>query len=338
MRDIYVQVQLSPTSKESSKQDTDEVEESIYDSQTEEGTLAATTSSTSKESSKQDADDVEESSYKSQTEEGTLVATTSSTSKESSKKDPDDVEESIYNPQTEEGTLVAITSTTPSPMIPPFNSSNASDPMLKPTSEVSMAVIGIVTPVTGLVMFQHEPQLGEFQTISKAPPMKGNEGMSPNNGNSSARPLGPFEHVTLLRVPFSLSNVVSNVAGRGPTVGALGPGWEGVRVIPGAGADGDEKGGREDGDEMLGGREDGDETLSGLEDGDEMVDGWKDGDAGGPLEDEKTEGLGAPLDARVVKAIDMEDEGGSAELGDATDAGVVMATDMRESARAMVTK
>jgi len=289
------------------------------------------------------------------------VALTSSTSKESSKKDPDDVEESIYNPQTEEGTLMAITLTMPSPMIPPFNSSNASDPMLKPTSEVSMAVIGIVIPVAGLVMFQHEPQLGEFQTISKAPPMKGNEGMSPNNGNSWARPLGPFEHVTLLRVPFSLSNVVSNVAGRGVSVDTLGPGWEGVGVLPGAREDGDEiLGGREDGDEMLDGREDGDEMLSGredgdemlsgledgdemlsgledgdemlsgLEDGDEMVDGWKDGDAGGPLEDEKTEGLGAPLDARVVKAIDMEDDKGSAELGDAIDEGVVMATDMED--------
>jgi hypothetical protein len=216
------------------------------------------------------------------------VATTSSTSKESSKKDPDDVEESIYNPQREEGTLVAITSIVPSPMIPPFNSSNASDPMLKPTSEVSMAVIGIDIPVAGLVMFQHEPQLGEFQTISKAPPMKGNEGMSPNNGNSWARPLGPFEHVTLLRVPFSLSNVVSNVAGTGPTVGALAPGWEGVTVIPGDGPDGDEKGGRED------------------------------GDAGGPLEDERTEGLEAAIDARVVKAIDMEDDGPT-DLGDAGD-------------------
>jgi hypothetical protein len=76
MRDIYVQVQLSPTSKESSKQDADDVEESIYNPHTVEGILVATTSSTSKENSKQDAEE-EESIYNPQTEEGTVVATTS---------------------------------------------------------------------------------------------------------------------------------------------------------------------------------------------------------------------------------------------------------------------
>jgi len=196
--------------------------------------------------------------------------------------------------------------------------------------ELSMAVIGIDTPVAGLVMLQHEPQLGEFQTISKAPPMKGNEGMSPNNGNCAARPLGPFEQVTLWRVPFSLSNVVSNVATRGLGAGTLAPDWEGVGVLPGAREDGDEMlsgrededemvGGREDGDEMLSGREDEDEMVSGREDGDETVDGWKDGDAGGLLEEEKTEGLGVAIDARVVKAIDVEDDGGSTELAGAED-------------------
>ena len=300
MRDIYVQVQLSPTSKESSKQDADDVEESIYNSQT---------------------------------EEGTLVATTSSTSKESSKQDPDDVEESIYNPQTKEGTLVATTSSTPCPMIPPFNFTNAASAMLKPAPAVSMAVIGIDTRVAGLVMFQHEPQLGEFQTTSKAPPMKGNEGMSPNFGNSATRPWAPFEHATLLREPFLLSNVVSNVARRGLGVGTLGPGWEGVGVLPEAREDGDGvEGGREDGDEMVSGREDGDEMVGSREDGDEMVSGREDGDAGGLLEDEKTEGLpvGAAIDAGVVEAIDMEDDGGSTELGDAIDAGVVKAIDMED--------
>jgi hypothetical protein len=86
----------------------------------------------------------------------------------------------------------------------------------------------IDTPVAGLVRLQHEPQLGEFQTTSNAPPMKGNLGISPNVGKRAARPFAPFEHATLLREPLLLSYVVSNVARRvvGDEGGVLGgSGW-----------------------------------------------------------------------------------------------------------------
>jgi hypothetical protein len=234
-------------------------------------------------------------------------------------------------------------------MIPPFNFSNASSAMLKPAPAVSMAVMMIHMRVAGLVMFQHPPQLGESQTTSKAPPMKGNVGRSPNVGNFATRPVAPFEHATLLREPFLLSNVVSNVTRRGEGVGRIGPGRVGVGDLAGAGEDGDKTegsgrdedemtGGREDGDEtegigrdedeMTGGREDGgetegigrdeDEMTGGREDGDDMEGSGRDGDAIGPLGD-KTEGLGIVIDAGVVKTIDMVDDRGPAELGDAGD-------------------
>ncbi|KAI0257260.1 hypothetical protein BJV78DRAFT_1291930 [Lactifluus subvellereus] len=56
--------------------------------------------------------------------------------------------------------------------------------MLKPAPAVSMAVMLIDTPVDGFVKLQHAPQLGEFHTTSKAPPMNGNDGTSPNVGNA----------------------------------------------------------------------------------------------------------------------------------------------------------
>ena len=84
----------------------------------------------------------------------------------------------------------------------------------------------MVVPVEGLVTAQHAPQLGEFQTTSNTPPMKGNEGMSPNVGKREARPFSPLEHATPLREPALLSNVVSNVARRGVGVGVAGFGGE----------------------------------------------------------------------------------------------------------------
>jgi hypothetical protein len=193
--------------------------------------------------------------------------------------------------------------------------------MLKPAPAVSMAVMVIMSPVAGLVMFQHEPQLGEFQTTSKAPPMKGNEGMSPNVGNVATRPLAPFEHATPLTEPSMLSNVVSYVTRRGEGVGTIGPGMGGVGDLAGedgdetggsGGRDGDELGGSgtggdelgcggRDGDELGGIERDGDELgcserdgdeLGGIErDGDELECSGRDGDPGGTLEDEMTEGL-----------------------------------------------
>jgi hypothetical protein len=128
-----------------------------------------------------------------------------------------------YNPQNEGEILLAITSNTPCPIWPLFNFSNASCAMLKPAPALSTAVRLIDTPVAVLVRFQHEPQLGEFHTTSKAPPRKGKDGTSPNVGNRAARPFGPFEHAT----PFSelslLSYVVSYVARRDDDT--LGPGW-----------------------------------------------------------------------------------------------------------------
>ena len=85
---------------------------------------------------------------------------------------------------------------------------------MNPVPAVSIAVILIVAPVVGLVNFQHEPQLGEFQTTSNAPPMKGKEGTLPKVGNRAARPLAPFEHATLFIEPDLLSKVWSKVARR----------------------------------------------------------------------------------------------------------------------------
>lgn len=85
---------------------------------------------------------------------------------------------------------------------------------MNPDPAASMAVKLIDTPVAGLVRFQHPPQLGEFHTTSKAPPMKGNVGISPNVGNRPTRPFAPFEHATVFSEPFLLSYVGSNVARR----------------------------------------------------------------------------------------------------------------------------
>ena len=83
--------------------------------------------------------------------------------------------------------------------------------MLKPEPAVSIAVMLMDTPVAALVKLQHPPQLGEFHTTSKAPPMKGNDGISLNVANRPARPFAPFEHATLLSEPSLLSYVVSKV-------------------------------------------------------------------------------------------------------------------------------
>src|SRR5260221_12220976 len=91
--------------------------------------------------------------------------------------------EDVYNPQTEGPTFMAITSIEPCPISPPFNLANTSCAMLNPAPAESMAIIGIEIPFAGFVMFQqdqHSPQLGESNTMSKAPPMKGKEGMVPN--------------------------------------------------------------------------------------------------------------------------------------------------------------
>lgn len=77
----------------------------------------------------------------------------------------------------------------------------------------------IEVPVVGLVNFQHEPQLGEFQTTSNAPPRKGNFGTSPNVGKRAARPFAPFEHATLFIEPDLLSKVVSKVVRKVEVVG-----------------------------------------------------------------------------------------------------------------------
>jgi len=102
---------------------------------------------------------------------------------------------------------------------------------LKPAPALSTAVRLIDTPVAILVRFQHAPQLGEFHTTSKAPPIKGKDGISPNVGNLTARPFGPFEHATPLSEPSLLSYVVSYVARRDDS--AMGPG-----LLPSTGFDG----------------------------------------------------------------------------------------------------
>jgi hypothetical protein len=83
--------------------------------------------------------------------------------------------------------------------------------MLKPEPAASIAVKLIFTPVVGLVKLQHPPQLVEFQTTSKAPPMYGNEGRLPKVGNRGSSPLAPLEHATLFIDPEGLSYVGSNV-------------------------------------------------------------------------------------------------------------------------------
>ena len=138
------------------------------------------------------------------------------------------VREDIYNPQTDGATLVATTSSTPDPNLPSlFNLMTTACAALKPTPAVSIAVYGIDTPVAGLVMFQHPPQLGEFQTTSKAPPTKGKVGRLPNVGNFAARPFAPLEHATLLVEPKKLSYVLSEVTRKRMGVGgdARGRAW-----------------------------------------------------------------------------------------------------------------
>ena len=93
-----------------------------------------------------------------------------------------------------------------------------------------MAVIRMDKPVSGLVMFQQEPQLGEFHTMSYAPPMNGKEGTSPNVGNVVSRPLAPLEHATPSIEPVELSNVGSYVARKGEGMGRLGCGALGTAV------------------------------------------------------------------------------------------------------------
>ena len=87
-----------------------------------------------------------------------------------------------------------------------------------------MAVNWIVRPVSGLDMFQQEPQLVEFHTMSNAPPMNVNEGRSPNVGYFVTRPLSPSEHATVFIEPLRLSNMGSNVARKGEGIGWLGCG------------------------------------------------------------------------------------------------------------------
>ena len=77
--------------------------------------------------------------------------------------------------------------------------------MLNPEPVASTATKLIEVPVAALVKVQHDPQLGEFQTTSKAPPMKGNDGTSPNVGKRADRPFAPFEHATLFIEPDLLS-------------------------------------------------------------------------------------------------------------------------------------
>jgi len=131
--------------------------------------------------------------------------------------------------------LVAVTSITPTLVSPLVKFANASSARLKPTPEVSMAVIRIDTPVDGFVTFQQEPQLGESHTMSKAPPMNGKEGTSPNVGNCVSRPKSPLEHATPSIEPSELSNVGSNVARRGEGVGRLGCGCDSVGGAEGEG-------------------------------------------------------------------------------------------------------
>jgi len=113
-----------------------------------------------------------------------------------------------------------------------------------------MAVIRIDKPVDGFVTFQQEPQLGESHTMSKAPPMNGKEGTSPNVGNCVSRPKSPLEHAAPSIEPSGLSNVGSNVARKGEGVGRLG-GAEGEGGMDSAGEGADIEG------EKLGGAAEG---------------------------------------------------------------------------------
>lgn len=124
--------------------------------------------------------------------------------------------------------MLATTSTKPCPICPPFNCTKASCAMLNPEPVASTATKLIEVPVAGLVKVQHEPQLGEFQTTSNAPPMKGKDGTSPNVGNRADKPFAPFEHATMFIEPDLLSYVVSNVVRRvadvgGDVLGGFGP-------------------------------------------------------------------------------------------------------------------
>ena len=148
-----------------------------------------------------------------------------------------------------------------------------------------MAVNWIDKPVSGLDMFQQEPQLVEFHTMSNAPPMNRNEGRSPNVGNFVTRPLAPLEHATVSIEPLRLSNMGSNVARKGEGAGWLGCG-------------------------ALGGTEDGDVGVDsvGLAEGGEGLaneyDPVKDG-----IEGEKFEELGGATEFEELGGV-AEDSGG----------------------------
>jgi len=109
---------------------------------------------------------------------------------------------------------------------------NADGERLKPTPATLMAVTLIDWPVVGLETFQQEPQLVEFQKTSKAPPMNGKEGMSPNVGNFVSRPLIPLEHATVAIEPLLTPNLGLNMARKGEGVGGL----NGPQVEVGSGA------------------------------------------------------------------------------------------------------
>jgi len=123
--------------------------------------------------------------------------------------------------------LLAITSRAPFPICPPFNCTKASCAILNPVPAASTATKLIEVPVAGLVKVQHPPQLGEFQTTSNAPPMKGNDGTSPNVGKRADRPFAPFEHATVFIEPNLLSYVGSKVVRRVAGVGGEGVGGSG---------------------------------------------------------------------------------------------------------------
>ena len=117
--------------------------------------------------------------------------------------------------------MLATTSISFTVVSPLVKFANTDGARLKPTPATLMAVIWIDTPVAGLVMFQQEPQLGEFHTMSKAPPMNGKEGTSPNVGNFVWRPLSPLEHATMAIEPLLAPNLELNMARKGEGVGGL---------------------------------------------------------------------------------------------------------------------
>jgi hypothetical protein len=67
---------------------------------------------------------------------------------------------------------------------------------------LSIAVTLVETPVTVLVRFQHEPQVGEFHTTSNTPTIKGKEGISPKVGNCAESPFEQSEHGTMFSEPL----------------------------------------------------------------------------------------------------------------------------------------